>query len=1007
MLMKIKQLVLLLLISKIAFGQTTYIRFNEYSCSNYNTIADPLGVMGLPSYSPDWIEIRNFTGQHPGPSAQQQISGWYISDDSLNLHKWQIPYYTNKPIILDSGQVQVIFLCGHDQAVPGVVGIDTLTVGSPANTRVSLHANFQLNQTKKGGAVLYLTNSVNATVPTDIVHVKINQPGHSWGRCSEKRYPNIAGNPNQGYYNDLGNKKWRLYAKPTPGRYNPKYPFYYTDYLPKPQFDIKPGYYGTLNSIQMTDTSTLSSTSGGYVNYSSLYIVATNDCTPPDTVNSIAPGTATIVATGATLGTPLTGAYTINTTTLNPVPSGFMIHAVMYDASLQGPSTGTTVNTYSNTPRYLPSFASYGAYYDSLYKLPVVCVCIDTSGLFNTGAQDTSYSSIDYFDNTGKELWRNQGQTMINKLDFFNPLGPSFRKQWQFNFRAEDEYGYYYTNPYQFFQDPVYGTSKRADFPELIFRAGSEEGFINQNSVAGNGFPPAHVRDYFNHTMTMRHKLDFEQMHYTPVYMLINGANKGIYYIKEPFDSTYTDYYYAHPRAAILANGVVSGIGGTPTSATPFTVKPYAGFGSSTYNAVTQWNNFYSWAMLPSTNVHIPTLYQMISDELDFASLQDYTIYNMYSVNTDYLNRSAYWWKGLPDDTNDHRPSKWRCALSNTDDTWGFNVNNYNNILNSDANSSPCDFMQAFGFTWPFPDPPYTVPSGGSSAAYPLMTLWYKLMANDTFQNNFLTRYQDLLNSALSCDSLEDHFKYIRSTLPQTDMNSHVFQLLSDYTNFPTMDSLHYWNLALDSMQAFLTQRCTLVTEAIKNCFNLNGPYNLCVDVSPTGTGYVILNSLTLKNLIWNGKYMDSVLMTAKGIPNQNYVFDHWETTPSNYPISPDIKSDSMTFKVQKDVCIKAVFKLKPADQTYGEPMIPTGFSPNNDGNNDIFNIYGIAEASSYELEIYNRWGEMIFRSVDKSHGWDGTFNGTNVPVGVYAYRYNIMMNGKTYKSKGSVTLLR
>ena len=106
-------------------------------------------------------------------------------------------------------------------------------------------------------------------------------------------------------------------------------------------------------------------------------------------------------------------------------------------------------------------------------------------------------------------------------------------------------------------------------------------------------------------------------------------------------------------------------------------------------------------------------------------------------------------------------------------------------------------------------------------------------------------------------------------------------------------------------------------------------------------------------------------------------------------------------------MCLKAVFKLKPAEQTYGEPMIPTGFSPNGDGNNDVFNIYGIAESSSYELEIYNRWGEMIFRSVDKAHGWDGSFNGAPAPLGIYAYRYNIIMNGKTYKSKGSVTLLR
>jgi len=1000
--MKLKQLVLLLLVSKIGFSQSTFFRFNEYSFSNINTIADPLGTMGLPSYSPDWVEIRNVNTSPPGPGNHQQLSGIYISDDRYNLHKWQVPYHNNLPIYLDSGQVQVIFLCGHDKGVNGTP-LDVSGVG--------LHANFQVNQTKKGGAVLYLTRSVNATTPFDSVHIKISAPNNSWGRCYERMYPTptcTACVP--GYW---PNGTWRLYATPTPGTFNPKWPAYFTDYLPKPVFDIKPGYYSSLGNVQISDTSLLSAASIlGYTNYPSVCIIATNDCIVPDTLNTIAPLTATIVVSGSPRGTPLTGSFPIvATSTLSPPPiqEGYMIRAIMHDGSAAVPPviTPTTVPSFTATPRYLDSFEAYGAFYDSSYKMPVTFVCVDTSKMFisPTGLLDTSITTpIDYFDKTGKELWRNQGQSMISKLDFFNPIGSAaFKKQWQFSFRAEDEYGYNYTNPYQFFQDPVIGISNRADFPELIYRAGSEESFLYSTGLGSNGFPAAHVRDFFNHTMTMRHKLNFEQAHYIPTYMLINGIDKGIYYIKEPFDSTYTDYYFDRPKAAILANGVIGGA--SPLSCAQFTVTPYSGFGTTGGNALFRWNTFYAWAINPFTKVHIPSTFYQLADSVDFLSLNDYTIYNMLSVNADYLKRSAMWWKGLPNDTSDHRPSKWRCVLANTDITWGFYTNIYNGISpDPSVATTPCEIMGGFNLTWP---PSTTIPA--SATSYPLMALWNKLMDNDTFKNDFLSRYSDLLNTALSCDSLELHLKYVRTLLATSDMQSHVSALLYDGINAPLSDSVRYWNLALDSMNAFIAQRCSLVTEGLKNCFNLEGPYNLCVDVSPAGTGYVLLNSLTLKNFIWNGKYLDSVTMIAKAIANQNYQFDHWETTPTNYTtdLHPDNKSDSINFFVSRDFCLKAVFKLKPADQTHGEPMIPSGFSPNGDGNNDIFNIYGIADASSYELEIYNRWGEMIFRSIDKTHGWDGTYNGAPAPVGIYAYRYNIILNGKTYKSKGSVTLLR
>jgi gliding motility-associated-like protein len=1015
MLMKIKQLVLLLLISKIAFSQTTNFKINEYSFSNVNTVVDQLGN-NPDSRTPDWIEIRTF-GIIKGNL--QQLSGIYISDDHSNLHKWQIPYHNNLPIKLDSGQVQLVFLCGHDKGLNS--GLDT--------SGVELHANFKVNQTKKGGAVIYLTKSVNALVPFDSVQVKISKPDHSWGRCWEQTYlqPGCVVNCVHWWNSNI----WRLYAKPTPRRYNPKWPFYYTDYLPKPVFDIKPGYISSLaGNVTISDTSKLSALSapqpfGTYTNYPSICIIATNDCTSPDTFNTYGPvATGTIVNTSPpVLGTPVTGTFPItsaSSATWVPPPTGFMIRATMHDGTTNPSATptftnGVTVMSFTATPRYLDSFEAYGAFYDSLHNIPLTFVCVDTSTLFAVAPTatavaaaiaDTAGVSIDYFDKTGKEIIRNQGQAMISKLDFLNPIGPSNpAKQWHFDFRAEDEYGYNYTNNYQYFQDAVVGASPRADFPELIFRAGSQEGFLYDANVLGpNFYPPAHIRDYFNHTMTMRHKLNFEQAHYTPTYMLINGVNKGIYYIKEPFDSTYTGYYFNRPRAAILGNGIVT-TGTTTSSYSAFTSQAYAGFGSPTiqgYNAVFEWNTFYTWAMSNATNVHLPAVYNSVGNLVDFASLNDYTIYNMLSVNSDYVNRSAYWWKGVSTDTlwDKRQDTKWRFGLANTDITWGFDQYIYNGIAGNPT-SSPCEFINGFGYG-SFP-PPTTAPSN-----HQIVSLWYKLMGNDTFKNDFISRYEDLLNSALSCDSLEDHLKYIRTQLPPLDMASHVWSLITNPNGAPAgMDSLRYWYSALDSMKSFIAQRCSLVTEGMKNCFGIDGPYNLCVDAKPDKSGYVLLNSLTLKSFVWNGKYLDSVKMVAHAIPEQNYVFDHWETNPTSYALHPDDKSDSINFFVSRDVCIKAVFKLKPADQTFGTPQIPTGFSPNGDGNNDIFNIYGTANATSYELEVYNRWGEMIFHSNDKANGWDGTFNGVPVPVGVYAYRYDIMVDNKPYKSKGSITLLR
>ncbi|SDG24904.1 gliding motility-associated C-terminal domain-containing protein [Pedobacter terrae] len=90
-------------------------------------------------------------------------------------------------------------------------------------------------------------------------------------------------------------------------------------------------------------------------------------------------------------------------------------------------------------------------------------------------------------------------------------------------------------------------------------------------------------------------------------------------------------------------------------------------------------------------------------------------------------------------------------------------------------------------------------------------------------------------------------------------------------------------------------------------------------------------------------------------------------------------------------------------DQVY----IPNAFTPNNDGKNDIFLIYGNT-LSSAKMSIYTQWGQLIFQSDNVANGWDGTFKGVNQPIGVYVYMVDITFsNGTTSMRKGTVTLIR
>lgn len=86
---------------------------------------------------------------------------------------------------------------------------------------------------------------------------------------------------------------------------------------------------------------------------------------------------------------------------------------------------------------------------------------------------------------------------------------------------------------------------------------------------------------------------------------------------------------------------------------------------------------------------------------------------------------------------------------------------------------------------------------------------------------------------------------------------------------------------------------------------------------------------------------------------------------------------------------------------------VPTAFSPNGDGNNDVLYVKGFG-INGLTFSIYNRYGEKVFETLDQKIGWDGTFLGKNENSGVFTWilEYNLV-NGGSGRRSGNTTLVR
>ena len=216
-----------------------------------------------------------------------------------------------------------------------------------------------------------------------------------------------------------------------------------------------------------------------------------------------------------------------------------------------------------------------------------------------------------------------------------------------------------------------------------------------------------------------------------------------------------------------------------------------------------------------------------------------------------------------------------------------------------------------------------------------------------------------------------------------------IFQAGGGYANYTWQDNTHassitasqagwYWVqvtnntgcVGIDSIRiiAILDTPANFIPSTIGICLN---------------TPNTVRTNTPFSQYLWSdGSRNDSLVIINTG--------DYWvRVTDANQCTA------TAYFTAIEKQCVKGVF-------------IPTAFSPNNDNLNDIFKATVFGELENFKLQIFNRYGQLIFETEEWNRGWNGTFRNTQQPIGAYVWVCKYKLRDLNEESrKGTVLLIR
>lgn len=125
-----------------------------------------------------------------------------------------------------------------------------------------------------------------------------------------------------------------------------------------------------------------------------------------------------------------------------------------------------------------------------------------------------------------------------------------------------------------------------------------------------------------------------------------------------------------------------------------------------------------------------------------------------------------------------------------------------------------------------------------------------------------------------------------------------------------------------------------------------------------------------------------TVTLDAGGIPTYQYL---WTPTGQNTRLITVNRTGQYLVRVTNPEGCVEERPTRVVDLCEPRIQVPEVFTPNGDGTNDVLDVF-VDHITEYELRVYNRWGEMVFRTLDVNEKWDGRYKGMLFPPQSYAW---------------------
>lgn len=398
---------------------------------------------------------------------------------------------------------------------------------------------------------------------------------------------------------------------------------------------------------------------------------------------------------------------------------------------------------------------------------------------------------------------------------------------------------------------------------------------------SGNDYERTLLKDGTIHRMAKGMNLELQD--YRPSVVFLNGEYWGIHNIRERLDEYHYSSHYGIGKDSIefYSNPDIDGDTG--------------------HYLIT--SNY-----IKNNSMAVTANYDYAKTRIDVDNFIDYSIMELYAANYDWPRGNiTYWRKKVNFNANAAKgqDGRWRWALCDLDQSF----EDYNENYFSRALTAP-DFLLQY------------------------------LLPNQSFKNQFINRYADLINTQFQPQVLINHINNSKNAISA--------EIHENITRWTRPSSHSTWESNVNLMVAFANNRPDIVRQHIVSQFSLTGTANLTVNVSNASQGYVKVNTVDILPTTigvnpmpypWTGTYFKGVTFNITAIPKRGYKFVRWEegsTIISTPTIAVNLSTArSLTAIFEGDIAFNAVpnsYQLRNCSYEFLEwnPINPAGTYPAN-----------------------------------------------------------------------------